>query len=275
MGPFTSRVRAFITASHAPPTLAVTAVMTLFAWNIGWRGTQLALVCLAVLVGQLSVGWSNDAFDATGDARAGRLEKPTVEGVVSVRALWVAAGVALLASSALSWVVAGLVGGSFHVFALAMAWLYNVALSRTVWSWLPYALAFGVMPQFLFVGLDGDLGPWWTVAVFALVAVSAHLANALKDLDTDRSAGIDGLVVRLGARWSTLLCWLLLGTATGLLVVVATAHSAAPWTATVLIVGFLAAVLFGSRSRRSSAMFLALLGVALLDVGAVTLAPVL
>ncbi|MEI6363786.1 MAG: UbiA family prenyltransferase [Actinomycetes bacterium] len=269
------RLRGFVSASHAPPTIAVTAVMGLFAWNIGWSGMPLALVCLAILVGQLSVGWSNDAFDSSSDVRAGRSEKPTVAGLVSPRALWVFACAALLVSSVLSWAVAGIIGGSIHVFALAMAWLYNVALSRTVWSWLPYALAFGVMPQFLFVGLDGDLGPWWTVAVFALVAVSAHLANALKDLDTDRSAGIDGLVVRLGARWSTLLCWLLLGTATGLLVVVATAHSAAPWTATVLIVGFLAAVLFGSRSRRSSAMFLALLGVALLDVGAVTLAPVL
>ena len=274
MGPFTSRVRAFITASHAPPTLAVTAVMTLFAWNIGWRGTQLALVCLAVLVGQLSVGWSNDAFDATGDARAGRLEKPTVEGVVSVRALWVAAGVALLASSALSWVVAGLVGGSFHVFALAMAWLYNVALSRTVWSWLPYALAFGSMPLFLYLGLDGSPGPWWTVVVFAFVAVSAHLANALPDLESDTAAHIDGLVIRLGARRSTLLCWLLLGAATGILLTVA-ALAAAPWTAGVLVLGFASAVLYGSRSAKASAMFVALLGVALLDVAALTLSPIL
>lgn len=269
------RLRGFVTASHALPTVAVSSVMTVFAWNIGWRGAPLVLVGLAILVGQLSVGWSNDAFDASNDARAGRREKPTVAGVVSSRALWGAAWAALLASSSMSWIVAGFKGGSIHVFALAMAWLYNVALSRTVWSWLPYALAFGAMPAFLYVGLDGVTGPWWTVAAFALVAVSGHLANAMRDLESDRSHGVDGLVVRLGARRSTLLCWLLLGVATSILVAVATANSAAPWTAALLVVGFLIAVLFGSRSTRPSAMFLALIGVALLDVAALTLSPVL
>ncbi len=262
-------------ASHALPTLAVTAVMTLVAWNIGWRGVPLALVCLAVLVGQLSIGWSNDAFDASADARAERHGKPTVAGVVSPRTLWIAAVVALLASSALSWLAAGFVGGTIHVFVIAMGWLYNVALSRTVWSWLPYALAFGAFPLFLYVGLDGEPGPWWTVAVFALVAVSAHLANALPDVESDRSAGVDGLVIRLGERRSTVLCWLLLGVATGTLVVVVITSSAGPWTAIVLVTGFVGAVLFGSLSRRPQAMFLALLAVALLDVAALTLSPVL
>jgi 4-hydroxybenzoate polyprenyltransferase len=269
------RIRGFVTASHALPTIGVTAVMTGFAWKIGWRGEPLALVCIAVLVGQLSVGWSNDAFDATRDARAGRHEKPTVAGVVSPRALWVSAWVALVLASAVSFVAAGFVGGSFHVFALAMAWLYNVALSRTIWSWLPYALAFGAMPLFLFIGLDGTAGPWWTVAVFALVAVSAHLANALRDLDSDRNAGIDGLVVRLGARWSTLLCWLLLGLATAILVIVTLTHAAGGWPSVILIVGYAGAVAFGTRSTRSAAMFVALICVALLDVVALSLSPAL
>ena len=264
-----------VTASHSLPTLAVTTVMTVFAWNIGWSGPPLLIVCLAVLVGQLSVGWSNDAFDASSDARAGRQEKPTVSGMVSSQTLWGSAWAAVLVSAVLSWLAAGLVGGSIHVFALTMAWLYNVFLSRTVWSWLPYALAFGAMPLFLYIGLDGKPGPWWTVCVFAFVAVSAHLANALPDLETDQSAGVDGLVIRLGARLSTWLCWLLLGIATGILVVVTVAQSAAAWTTAVLVIGFFAALLFGSTSRRQSAMFLALLGVALLDVAAITLSPVL
>ena len=37
-----------------------------------------------------------------------------------------------------------------------MAWLYNLRLSRTVWSWLPYAVAFGCAPLFLSLGLDGQ-----------------------------------------------------------------------------------------------------------------------
>ena len=73
----------------------------------------------------------------------------------TLAALGWAAWIALAVSALLSWIAAGPIGGSFHVLFLAMAWLYNVALSRTVWSWLPYAVAFGAMPAFLYVA-NGD-----------------------------------------------------------------------------------------------------------------------
>jgi 4-hydroxybenzoate polyprenyltransferase len=264
-------LRGYVTAAHAAPTAVVTLVMTVFAWSIGWRGAPLALVAAAVLVGQLSVGWSNDAFDAALDREAGRREKPTVAGAVAPRGLWVAAWIALLVSCLLSWVAAGPIGGSFHVFFLAMAWLYNVALSRTAWSWLPYALAFGAMPAFLYVGLDGSAPPWWTVAVFAIVATSAHLANALPDLESDRETGLGGLAVRLGRRRSTLLCWGLLALGTGILVAVTWASS--PWTSVVLVGGFAAALVLGS--VRPAQMFPALLAVVVLDVVALIASPAL
>jgi 4-hydroxybenzoate polyprenyltransferase len=264
-------LRGYAIAAHAAPTVAVTLVITLLAWAIGWRGGSLALVAGAVLVGQLSVGWSNDAFDADRDLRAGRGEKPTVAGAVPARSLWVAAWVALVAAAALSWIAAGWLGGSFHVFALAMAWLYNVALSRTVWSWLPYALAFGAMPAFLFVGLDGSAPPWWSVAAFAIIATSAHLANALPDLESDRAGGLGGLAVRLGRRRSVLLCWGLLAAGTLLLAVVT--WSASPTVSLVLAAGYLGAVVAGS--LRPAWMFPALLVVVVLDVVALVLSPAL
>jgi 4-hydroxybenzoate polyprenyltransferase len=152
-----------------------------------------------------------------------------------------------------------------------MAWLYNVALSRTAWSWLPYALAFGAMPAFLYVGLDGSAPPWWTVAVFAIVATSAHLANALPDLESDRQTGLGGLAVRLGRRRSTLLCWGLLALGTGILVTVTWASS--PWTSLVLVGGFAAALVLGS--VRPAQMFPALLAVVVLDVVALIASPAL
>lgn len=266
---------AYVRAAHAPPTLAVTVLMTLFAWSIGWRGWPLALAAIAVLIGQLSVGWSNDARDASADARSGRQDKPTVRKEVSARALWFGAGTALAVASLLSWAAAGWGAGSFHVFALLTAWAYNLALSRTAWSWLPYALAFGAMPLFFFIGLTGEPGPWWTVAVFAIVAVSAHLANALPDLDADKSIDLDGAAIRLGARRSTFLCWLLLGVGTATLVVVALSSGASPWTPTVLAVGYLGAITFGSLSRRRDSMFLALLVVVVLDLIALIATPAL
>jgi 4-hydroxybenzoate polyprenyltransferase len=266
-----ARVRAYVRASHAPPTLVVSLVMTVLAWSIGWRGWPLLLVFLAVLVGQLSVGWSNDAVDASLDRRSGREDKPTVAGDVTPRELWVAASIALVLASILSWMAAGLVGGSFHVFAIAMAWLYNIRLSRTMWSWLPYALAFGAMPVFLYVGLDGSAPPWWTVAVFVLIATSAHLANALPDLESDRDAGIGGLAVRLGRRRSTRLCWTLLALGTGILVVVTWPTS--PVTSVVLLACFGAGIVLGS--RRPTAVFLALLGIVVIDVIALISSPAL
>ena len=139
-------VLGFIKASHPLPTIAVSLVISAFGWSLGWTGLSLVAVFATILVGQLSVGWSNDAHDANLDARIGRSTKPTVTQDVSARALWLAALTALLIAIASSWAVAGWLGGSFHIFAILMAWLYNIRLSRTAWSWLPYSLAFGAMP---------------------------------------------------------------------------------------------------------------------------------
>ena len=162
-------LQSFVRAAHPLPTIAVSLVITAFAWSLGWTGWLLVTVFAAILIGQLSVGWSDDAFDASLDARVGRTSKPTVALTVSAGALWIAAVSALIIAILLSWAVAGWLGGSFHVFAILMAWLYNIRLSRTVWSWLPYALAFGVMPAFLSFGLNDEPPTVWAVAVFAII----------------------------------------------------------------------------------------------------------
>ncbi len=185
-------------------------VITLLAWSLGWRGMSLVGIFLAVLIGQCSVGWSNDAFDAPFDLRSGRNDKPTVNLGISAQHLWIAASGALGLSCMLSWIVAGAIGGSWHVFALAMAWLYNTLLSRTWWSWLPYALAFGAVPAFLTYGINGQPPEIWLSLSFAIVGVSAHIANALPDLESDSDAGVRGFVVSLGRIQATRVCWVLL-----------------------------------------------------------------
>jgi len=227
-------------AAHLLPTIAVTGFITLLAWGMGWPVSRLPGLVLVVLAGQLSVGWSNDAHDADLDRRAGRVEKPTVQGVISARLLWCLAGAMLIASIAGSWLVAGWIGGSFHVMALLAAWAYNLWLSRTTWSWLPYAIAFGCVPAFLAFGSDGRPPAWWLVLVVVLIAVSGHLANAVPDHDVDARAGVGGVVVRLGSRAALMLCWTLLGTSALMLVVVA-ASSARPVAAVLVIVASLGA----------------------------------
>lgn len=258
------RCKGFLQASHAAPTAVVTVVVVLLAAGLGWGGWSLAGVFLVVALGQLSVGWSNDAFDASLDARSHRLDKPTVALGISARSLWIAAVIALVFSSSLSWVVAGAIGGSWHVFALIMAWLYNTVLSRTWWSWLPYALAFGSIPAFLTYGLDGQAPSLWLTAVCAIVGVSAHVANALSDLELDRKAAVNGFVTSLGRTRATWLCWSLLAVGSSILAV--ESFQASMWFPVTLGVALAGAVLYVRYSTARTAMFNAILAVVIVMV---------
>ncbi|MFN8169580.1 MAG: UbiA family prenyltransferase [Candidatus Nanopelagicales bacterium] len=265
-----NRLAAYARACHPLPATAVTAVITVSGFALGWRGTSLLWLAVAVGVGQLSVGWSNDAVDADQDARVGRTTKPTVAGTVTPRELWAAAAVALVASAALSWWVAGRVGGSFYVLWLAAAWVYNLRLSRTSWSWLPYAVAFGAIPALLTYGLDGTAPAAWMVAVFAIVGVAAHLANALPDIDLDREAGVGGAAVALGARWTARLAWFLLAVGSAVLAVVVGGGSR--WLAVGVVAGYAVAWAYAHLVRQRAAMFRGLLAAVALDLVVLLLA---
>lgn len=247
-------------ACHPVPTIAVTVVMTALAWRLGWQGSEFFLLFLAILSGQLSVGWSNDAHDADLDRHSRRVDKPVVSSGLDETRLWWFAATALLVSVVLSWWVAGIVGGSFHVLGLVMAWWYNLRLSRTAWSWLPYVVAFAAVPPFLTYGLTGSAPPIWLVVVFAIVGVSGHLAQAYSDVDADREAGVGGVVVLLGARRALLVTWLLLGVGSVIVAVVA-------WPLGVLIAPvFAIAVIAAARSRSRNAVFSAVLIVVLANL---------
>src|SRR5581483_5548065 len=88
----TSRVFALVVATHPLPCLAVTALVTALAISADVGGRS-ALLAVAVLCGQLSVGWSNDAIDAPLDTRAARRDKPIANGAVSRNTVAWCAGV--------------------------------------------------------------------------------------------------------------------------------------------------------------------------------------
>ncbi len=228
------RLRGLVDACHPGPTVAVTTVVTLVALGAGRSGAGLAVTSLAVLTGQLSVGWSNDAYDATRDLDAGRTAKPTVRGDVTARILWRSAVVALAVCVLASYAAAGPVGGSAHLVAVASAWSYNLRLKATVWSWLPYAVSFGLVPAFVTYGLT-PAGPpaAWVVVTMASMGVGAHLANAVPDLEGDTAVGAGGVVAALGPRRSTVLALALLMLALVLLVT----HLALGTVAAALVLG--------------------------------------
>lgn len=259
-------LRALALASHLGPTLVMTAAVTGLSWAAGWRGWQLVLGAAAVLTGQVSVGWSNDAHDAVLDRQVGRPDKPAVTAAVGSPGLWRAATAAAGVTIPLSWVAAGWLGGTFHLVGAAAAWLYNVALSRTVWSWLPYLIAFACIAPYVTLGAPGPSAPaGWLVVALALLGVGAHAANALPDLDRDRAAGVGGFAPVLGRTWTLVVAAAAVATATGLLAGAVAGH--APVASVVCVAALLAAgVVVGVRRTDDRTAFAAIMLLALVDV---------
>lgn len=192
-------------ACHPGPVAAVTALACALAAGVGLSPGRLALVGAAVLAGQLSVGWCNDAHDVRRDALAGRRGKPVADGAVPVRVAWGAAAVAGVLCVPLS-LACGLLAGTVHLAAVAAAWLYNLRLKATALSWVPYAVGFAALPSLVALAAPGAPWPrWWAVAAGALLGVAAHLGDTLPDVEADRAAGIRGLPHRLGATGTRLL----------------------------------------------------------------------
>lgn len=227
-------------ASHLQPTLAVTAIATALALSVG-RGAGTAWVTLAVLAGQLSVGWSNDYIDRDRDRLAGRADKPIPSGAVPADVVGAAAVVAAVACVPLS-LLSGWRAGLVHLAAVALAWLYNLWLKGTAVSVVPFALAFGALPAFVSLGLPGSpLPPAWAITAAALLGAGAHFVNTLADLDEDERTGVRGLPHRLGAQTSLLVGVVLLLSA-NLVIAVAPARAIGA-LAVALTVGTFVAVL--------------------------------
>ena len=196
--------QALLHCCHPEPALAVTVFVTALAVAAGHGPAGAAAVGAAVLAGQLSVGWCNDAADARRDTACGRTDKPVAEGRLSVRAVAVAAWTALVLCVPLS-LLSGPGAAAAHLTGVAAGWAYNLRLKHTLLSPLPYAVGFASLPVFVTLGLPRPAWPaWWAVAAGALLGVGAHLVNVLPDIEDDLATGVRGLPQSLGrtaCRW--------------------------------------------------------------------------
>ena len=217
----TTRIRGYLAATHFPQALSMVVLMTGATWIFGGSPAVVIAVLCASAAGQATVGWTNDFHDAGIDAQASRTLKPTVRGDIRPSDLRIPIIVSGSLTIPLSFLAAGWVGGAAHITAVASALMYNFFLARTVWSWLPYAVSFGLIPVFVAQAVSTSL--WPTVPVIALsilVGVTAHLLNAIPDIDVDRASGWGGLAVSLGKRWSIVVATVLGAVATACLVAV-------------------------------------------------------
>lgn len=251
-------------SAHAGPTVAVTALTALLAVAADLDVSRAVVVTLAVLAGQLSIGWGNDLVDVRRDLEVGRLDKPLASGLVTpalVTACLVAAAGACVALS----LAAGWRAGLVHLLlVVAMGHAYNLGLKATALSWLPYAVAFGALPAVPSLAAEPGSWPgWWLLAAGATLGVGAHLLNAVPDLADDARTGVRGLPHRLGERGSRAVAAVLLAAAS-LLAALGPAGDPSPVTYGVLVVVLALAVV--AAVGRGRLPFRASIAVALVDV---------
>ena len=251
---------------HPGPVVAVTALMTALAVIAGQSGGRAAVTGAAVLTGQLSVGWANDAYDAPRDVAAGRHGKPLVDGAVGVGTVWTAAFLALALCVPLSF-GCGWRAGAVHLAGVAAAWAYDLRLKATVWSWAPYAVGFASLPAFVELGAPGHpWPPWWLVTAGALLGVGAHLGDVLPDIEGDLALGVRGWPQRLDPTRARLLLPAPLVAATATLTL-GPPGPPTPWSLTGLTAAVLVALAGTLRGRRHpNSAFAAAVTVAALDV---------
>lgn len=260
------RVAGLAGSCHPGPVVAVTALMAGLAVTAGQAAERCVLTGAAVLTGQLSVGWCNDAFDARRDIAVGRRGKPVVDGTVGVREVWVAAYAALALCVPLS-LACGLRAGAVHLAGVAAAWAYDLRLKATAWSWAPYAVGFAALPAFVALGLPRHPWPaWWVVTAGALLGVGAHLGDVLPDIRGDLATGIRGWPHRLGPDGARLLLPVPLVAASAVLVL-GPAGPPGRWGSAVLVVTALIATVGTVLGRRWERLaFAAAVAVAAVDV---------
>jgi 4-hydroxybenzoate polyprenyltransferase len=85
------------------------------------------------------------------------------------------------------------------LLGLASGWAYDLGLKKTALSFLPFALAFPLLP--IWTGLVAGralpgLLPFFLVG--APLAVAIHLADSIPDIESDSASGLHTLTVVLG-----------------------------------------------------------------------------
>ncbi|MGY1739221.1 UbiA family prenyltransferase [Blastococcus sp. SYSU D01050] len=260
-------VRALVLATHPGPALAVTTVATLLAVAAGVSAGRVVLLCLAVLAGQASIGWSNDWLDADRDRAVARPDKPVVQGAVSPSALRSAALVSVVLAVVLSLLL-GLAPGVLLLVLVASGWAYNAGLKRTAASVVPYVTGFGLLPAGVVAAAPGTpTAPWWLVAAGGALGAAAHLANVAPDIEEDLATGVRGLPHRIGAAVSAVTGAVLLFAASLVLVLgPAGRPTAAGWAGLALAVPAVVVAALSGTSRFRRLAFPAVMLLTVLDV---------
>lgn len=190
-------------ASHFGPTLIVTTIAFGFGTYYWWEGPAY-VIAFTIATGQLVVGWSNDLYDYKDDLAHNRVNKPLVSGLITTEYLqkWLRFMVPFSFIANLLGPL-GIKGGLVYMLGIGCGVAYNFYFKFSLFSPLPYAIAFAALPSSIAISKNIN-PPLWMVTGGALFGMAAHFINVIKDMDQDHASGIQGLPQCLGTKWSVI-----------------------------------------------------------------------
>ncbi len=196
----TARLIGWLQAAHPFPLAAVlglTALVGVASAGGDLDSARFALLLTAMLLSQLTIGWTNDYRDREHD-RLYQPWKPVPSGRVAAPLLAWASLLAALASLGVGASL-GMLPLLFLILGTGAGLAYDFGVKDTRLSWLPFVVALAVLPAFVWVSLDAFRDDFlWLYPIAAPLTVGAHVANLLPDIDGDATAGRSSIAVRLG-----------------------------------------------------------------------------
>ena len=185
---------------HPVPSAHNAVLVAVLALIAGGERSVAAVLALAMLGFQFSIGALNDVVDVEAD-RLARPRKPFPAGLVPMEiaiALVVLGGVVGLGISASFGVVVLALGAAGYASGVA----YDIVMRRVGLGWLCLAAAIPLMFAWTWLAAAGTLPPGWPFLLLlaALAGPALHLANSLVDVDSDARAQRSSLATQLEPR---------------------------------------------------------------------------
>ena len=198
--PRVRRTLGALTVVHPVPSALNAVLVAILALIAGGDRPVAALLAIAMLGFQFSIGALNDLADVEAD-RVVKPRKPIPAGLVPIE---LAVGIVIV------WAIVGLgISATFGAVVLilgaagyASGVAYDVVMRRVGLGWLCFAAAIPLMLAWTWLAAAGTLPPGWPLLLplAALAGPALHLANSLVDLKPDARAGRSSLATQLGAR---------------------------------------------------------------------------
>lgn len=204
-------LRSFLELTHPLPVLMTVAASGFFALAASHGAVtadEMVRVLGALALSQISIAVFNDVCDVDLD-REGHPNRPLPRGALGLtsgRLLVLLAGLASIA-----------IAGTFGLLSTILVFTGTASgLAYSLWfkwsrlSWLPFALAFPLLPAWECLLFHNHVSMLWTFwLIGAPVAVAIHLADSLPDIDTDTLHPAANVVITLGRSRAAGLCRLL------------------------------------------------------------------